>query len=289
MSLSNAVLVLLAAWLLLLLGAPLGIILTIGLAHTSDSVPPYSLALNPDNLWTVAADPYYRDALLRSIRVAGISSLLCLLVGFPMAVAIARSRARWQGVLLLAVMLPFWSGFLTRINAWIGILAEHGVLERWFGLPRLLYTETALYIGVTYTYLPFMVLPLYARLTRIDPVLAEAAADLGAAPASIFWRVTLPLAMPGVLAGLALVFIPAVGEYVIPSLLGGPNAELVGVVLWDEFSANRDWPMAAAVALWLLLVLIVIPGGLLRLVRRGQEGVGVARTANAQTLLGQPE
>ncbi|HQT75416.1 MAG: putrescine ABC transporter permease PotH [Rhodospirillales bacterium 20-64-7] len=268
MNIRGAVIALVAAWMLLLLGAPLAIILAIGLAHSADSVPPYSLGINLDNLSTVATDPYYRDALLRSVRVAGISSMLCLLAGFPMALAIARSRPRRQNALLLAVMLPFWSGFLTRINAWIGLMAEHGLLERMLGLPRLLYTETALYIGITYTYLPFMVLPLYARLTRIDPALAEAAADLGAPPAIVFWRVTLPLALPGVIAGLVLVFIPAVGEYVIPSLLGGPNAELVGVVLWDEFSANRDWPMAAAVALWLLLVLIVIPGGLMRLVRR---------------------
>ncbi|HEX2940602.1 MAG TPA: ABC transporter permease [Rhodopila sp.] len=268
MNLSRTIIALVALWMLLLLGAPLAIILAIGLAHSADSVPPYSLGFSLDNLWTVATDPYYRDALLRSIRVAGISSGLCLLAGFPMAMAIARSRPRWQNTLLLAVMLPFWSGFLTRINAWIGLMAEHGLLQQVLGLPRLLYTETALYVGITYTYLPFMVLPLYSRLTRIDPALAEAAADLGAPPAVVFWRVILPLAVPGVVAGLVLVFIPAVGEYVIPSLLGGPNAELVGVVLWDEFSANRDWPMAAAVALWLLLVLIVIPGGLVRLVKR---------------------
>ena len=174
------VLALPAAWLVLLLCAPLVIILLISFAAPADGVPPYSLGLSLENLRLVGTDPLYRDALLRSIRVAGVSTMICLLIGFPMALGIARAAVRWQNLLLLAVMLPFWTGFLMRINAWIGLLADDGLLVRLFGLPRLLYTAIAMYIGIVYTYLPFMVLPLYARLSRLDPALIEAAADLGA-------------------------------------------------------------------------------------------------------------
>jgi putrescine transport system permease protein len=225
------------------------------------------LGFTLDNLWLVASDPLYRDALLRSLRVAGVSTLVCLVMGFPMALAIARAAPRWQNPLLLAVMLPFWTGFLMRINAWIGVLADDGLIVRVFGISHLLYTDTAMYIGIVYTYLPFMVLPLYARLSRLDPVLMEAAADLGAPPWRVFLRVILPLSLPGVAAGAALVFVPAIGEYVIPALLGGPQAQLIGKVLWEEFFSNRDWPTASAVAVGLLVVLVVIPGAALRLVR----------------------
>jgi putrescine transport system permease protein len=146
-----------------------------------------------------------------------------------------------------------------RINAWIGLLADDGLIVRTLGLSRLLYTDTAMYIGMVYTYLPFMVLPLYARLSRLDPVLMEAAADLGAPPSRVFLRVILPLSLPGIAAGATLVFVPAIGEYVIPALLGGPQAQLIGKVLWEEFFANRDWPTASAVAVSLLLVLVVGP------------------------------
>ena len=164
----------------------------------------------------------------------------------------------------MALMLPFWTGFLMRVNAWIGMLRDDGWVNAAFGLfgiapMRLLYTDTALYLGMVYTYLPFMVLPLYARLTKLDPALTDAAGDLGASPAVVFWRVTWPLSLPGVLAGAALVFIPAAGEYVIPDLLGGPGARMLGRVLWDEFFANRDWPMAASLAWLLLLGLVVVP------------------------------
>jgi putrescine transport system permease protein len=267
------VLALPAAWLVLLLCAPLVIILLISFAAPADGVPPYSLGLSLENLRLVGTDPLYRDALLRSIRVAGVSTMICLLIGFPMALGIARAAVRWQNLLLLAVMLPFWTGFLMRINAWIGLLADDGLLVRLFGLPRLLYTAIAMYIGIVYTYLPFMVLPLYARLSRLDPALIEAAADLGAPPWRVFLRIILPLSLPGVAAGAALVFIPAIGEYVIPALLGGPQAELIGTVLWGEFFANRDWPTASAVAVWLLLVLVAIPvAGLGRVRRRGPAG-----------------
>ena len=214
------------------------------------------------------SDPLYRDALLRSFRVAGVSTLICLAMGFPVALAIARAAPRWQNVALLAIMLPFWTGFLMRINAWIGLLADDGLIVRLLGVSRLLYTDTAMYIGIVYTYLPFMVLPLYARLSRLDPALMEAAADLGAPPWRVFLRVILPLSLPGVAAGAALVFVPAIGEYVIPALLGGPQAQLIGKVLWEEFFANRDWPTASAVAVCLLLVLIAVPAVLVRAARR---------------------
>ena len=254
-------------WLILLLGAPLAIILLIAFALPADSLPPYRLGFTFDNLSLVASDPLYRDALLRSALVAGVSTSVCLAIGFPMALAIARTPPRWQNPLLLAVMLPFWTGFLMRINAWIGLLADDGLIARALGTTHLLYTDTAMYIGMVYTYLPFMVLPLYARLSRLDPALVEAAADLGAPPWQVFVRVILPLSVPGIAAGAALVFIPAIGEYVIPALLGGPQAQLVGQVLWEEFFANRDWPTAAAVAVWLLVVLIVLPAIGMRLAR----------------------
>ncbi|MEA2774718.1 MAG: putrescine transport system permease protein [Acetobacteraceae bacterium] len=249
-----------ALWLLLFLAAPLGIVVLMAFAEPADGVPPYSLGFTLDNLWLVASDPLYRDALLRSLRVAGVSTLVCLVAGFPMALAIARAAPRWHNPLLLAVMLPFWTGFLMRLNAWIGLLADDGLVVQMLGLPRLLYTDTAMYIGIVYTYLPFMVLPLYARLSRLDPALMEAAADLGAGPWRVFLRVILPLSLPGVAAGTALVFVPAIGEYVIPALLGGPQAQLIGKVLWEEFFANRDWPTASAVAVGLLVLLVGLPG-----------------------------
>jgi putrescine transport system permease protein len=262
----RSVLALPVAWLVLLLGAPLAIVVAIAFALPVDGVPPYSLGFTLDNLWLVVSDPMYRDALLRSVRVAGVSTLICLGMGYPMALAIARAAPRWQNLLLLAVMLPFWTGFLMRINAWIGLLADDGWIVRIVGT-RLLYTDAAMYIGMVYTYLPFMVLPLYARLSRLDPILSEAAADLGASPRRVFLRVTLPLSLPGVAAGVALVFIPAIGEYVIPALLGGPRAQLIGNVLWEEFFANRDWPTASAVAVMLLVVLVVVPWVASRAVR----------------------
>jgi putrescine transport system permease protein len=228
------------------------------------------LGENPDpaNYQALIEDAFYLDAGLKSLLVAGVSSILCLLIGYPMALAIARAPERWRSGLLLLVMLPFWTGFLLRITAWIGLLRDDGWINLALGAVglgpvKLLYTDWAMYIGITYAYLPFMILPLYARLSRRDPALEEAAADLGATPWTIFRTVTLPLSLPGVVAGLALVFIPAVGEYVIPELLGGPGAQTVGRALWNEFFANRDWPMAAALANALLIVLL-IPMVLLR-------------------------
>lgn len=272
------------AWLALFLLVPTGIVLKIALSESIEGVPPYApllhwagatpqLRATRDNFALIVSDPLYRDALLLSLKVAGLSTLACLMLGYPMALAIARAPERHRNALLLAVMLPFWTGFLMRINAWIGLLQNGGWINitlGWLGVPpvRLLYTDTALYLGMIYTYLPFMVLPLYARLVRLDPTLREAAADLGAPPWRTFVMVTLPLSLPGVGAGMLLVFIPAVGEYVIPEMLGGPRAQLIGRVLWGEFFANRDWPTAAALACVLLIVLLLLPALLFGLLRR---------------------
>jgi putrescine transport system permease protein len=252
-------------WLLIFVVAPVLIVAVLSFSTSIPGVPPFTpLGENPDpaNYQTLVEDGFYLDAGLKSLLVAGVSSVLCLLIGYPMALAIARAKERWRSGLLLLVMLPFWTGFLLRVSAWIGLLRDDGWINAAFGLVglgpfKLLYTDLAMYIGITYAYVPFMILPLYARLSRRDPALEEAAADLGATPWTTFRTVTLPLSLPGVAAGLALVFIPAVGEYVIPELLGGPGAQTVGRALWNEFFANRDWPMAAALANALLIVLLV--------------------------------
>ena len=259
------------AWLLLFVAAPVLIVAALSVSTSTPGVPPYTPLLrdpDPANYALLVEDTFYLRAALKSLAVAGVSSAVCLLIGYPMALAIARAPEPRRSVLLLLVMLPFWTGFLLRVTAWIGLLRDEGWINAALGalgIPplRLLYTDLAMYIGVTYAYLPFMILPLYARLSRRDPALEEAAADLGASPAVAFLTVTLPLSVPGILAGLALVFIPAVGEYVIPELLGGPGAQTLGRALWNEFFANRDWPMAATVASALLLVLAV-PMALLR-------------------------
>ncbi len=263
------------AWLLLFSMLPLCIILVIALARSADMVPPFSFAVDPGNLALAATDELYREAFWLSLRTASISTVICLLIGYPMALAIARAAERWRGTLLLALMLPFWTGFLMRINAWIGMLRDDGWINAaltFFGFApvRLLYTDTALYIGMVYTYLPFMVLPVYARLAKLDATVLEAAADLGASPFRAFLHVTLPLSLPGIAAGVALVFIPSVGEYVIPELLGGPGAQLIGRVMWEEFFENRDWPMAASLAWLLLMLLVVVPVCIRAAVRAGR-------------------
>jgi putrescine transport system permease protein len=267
------------AWLLLFAVAPMGIILVIALARPADTVPPFSFAADPGNFAIVATDALYRTAFWLSLRTAAVSTSVCLLIGYPMALAIARAAERWRTALLLALMLPFWTGFLMRINAWIGMLRDDGWINAaltalGFAPVRLLYTDTALYIGMVYTYLPFMVLPIYARLAKLDAALLEAAADLGASPLRAFLRVTLPLSLPGIAAGVALVFIPCVGEYVIPELLGGPGAQLIGRVMWEEFFENRDWPMAASLAWLLLMVLVVLPVCIRTAVRAGRPRTG---------------
>ena len=271
-----AVLVLPYAWLFLFFLLPFLIVAKIALSEPALGIPPYApvlrwteekvltLVLNLGNFALLAEDRFYLEAYLRSLRVAAVSALLCLLIGYPMAYAIARAPERRRHLSLVLVILPFWTSFLLRVMAWIGILQEQGVLNGLLlslGLVReplrLLYTEGAVYLGIVYCYLPFMVLPLYASLAKLDPVLLEAAADLGARPFRAFLTVTLPLSFPGIAAGVMLVFIPAVGEFVIPELLGGPSAQLVGRVLWVEFFQNRDWPMASALAVALLLLLVI--------------------------------
>ncbi len=260
-----AVLVPLWAWLLVSVLLPLAIVVALSFSTSVAGVPPYTPLLHQPDLGNFAAlgeDGFYLRAGLRSLEIAGIATAICLLLGYPMALAIARASERRRGLLLLLVMLPFWTGFLLRVTAWIGLLRDGGWVNAALGLlglgpVSLMYTDFAMYIGIAYAYLPFMILPLVARLSRRDPALEEAAADLGASPAVAFWTVTWPLSLPGVAAGIALVFIPAVGEYVIPELLGGPGAQTIGRALWNEFFANRDWPMAAAVATALLAALLV--------------------------------
>jgi putrescine transport system permease protein len=282
------VLALPAAWMLLFFVAPFAIVLSIGFAEPAEGIPPYApllrpadgalpaLHLNLDNFRLLFQDPFYIEAVLRSLRVAAISATLCLLIGYPMALAIARAPEAWRNTLLLLVILPFWTSFLLRVTAWIGLLQDQGWINgalMGLGLIAepipLLYTDLAMYLGITYCYLPFMVLPLYATLVKLDAALLDAASDLGAAPWRAFLAVTLPLSLPGVLAGFLLVFIPAVGEFVIPELLGGPGAQLIGRVLWTEFFQNRDWPLASALAV-ALLVALVLPIALFQ-ARMGRE------------------
>jgi putrescine transport system permease protein len=263
-------------WLLLFFLLPFLIVAKIALSEAAVGIPPYAplLRWTEENILTVVLnfgavatlfeDAFYLEAYLRSLRVAALSALLCLLLGYPMAYAIARAPEARRPLLLMFVVLPFWTSFLLRVMAWIGLLQDQGVINGLLlslGLisepVRMLYTDAAVYLGIVYCYLPFMVLPLYATLAKLDPVLLEAAADLGARPVRAFLTVTLPLSLPGIVAGFMLVFIPAVGEFVIPELLGGPSAQLVGRVLWVEFFQNRDWPMASALAVALLLMLVV--------------------------------
>ena len=265
-----------ALWMAVFFLAPFAILLSIDFGESAEGLPPYapplrhgpdgwSLVPNLENFALLVEDGFYAEALLRSLRVATISALLCLLIGYPMALAIARAPEGWRNPLLLAVMLPFWTSFLLRVTAWIGILQDQGWLNGALlalGVIEepltLLYTEFAMYLGMTYGYLPFAVLPLYGSLSKQDPALLEVATDLGATPWRAFLSVTLPLSLPGLLAAFLLVLIPAVGEFVIPELLGGPSAQLLGRVVWTEFFQNRDWPLAAALAL-ALLVLLVLP------------------------------
>lgn len=262
-------------WLLLFFVAPFVIVLKISFSDVDLAIPPYkpliewigknSLAIkvNLNNYAFLFTDSLYWKSLLNSIKVAFISTLLCLAMGYPMAYGIARARAATRNVLLLLVILPFWTSLLLRVYAWIGLLKANGVINNilmWLGVIHepltLLYTPLAMYVGIVYSYLPFMILPLYANLEKMDWQLLEAAEDLGCRPWQAFYKITLPLSRNGMLAGSMLVFIPAVGEFVIPALLGGPNALMIGRVLWDEFFSNRAWPVASAVAILLLVILV---------------------------------
>jgi len=253
-------------WLAIFFLLPFALVLAIALGtNNPDAAPPVDLGLTLKNFALLFTDDLYLGAWLASIRIAATATVLCLLLGYPMAYAIARAPANWRPLLLMAVILPFWTSFLIRVYAWMGLLASNGILNtflRWTGLVEnpgtILGTEWAILLGIVYAYLPFMVLPLYAALEKLDTGLLEAASDLGAGPFTAFRTVTLPLSLPGVVAGCLLVFIPAVGEFVIPDLLGGTGTLMIGKVLWDEFFINNDWPLASAVAI-LLLVLLVGP------------------------------
>jgi putrescine transport system permease protein len=250
-------------WLLVFFLLPFALVLAIAFGTTApDSAPPVALGVSFASFKLLFTDDLYLAAWLSSIRIAGTATLVTLLLGYPMAYAIARARPERRPLLLMLVVLPFWTSFLIRVYAWMGLLAENGTLNqflRWSGLASapgtILGTEWAVHLGIVYAYLPFMVLPLYATLEKFDMSLLEAAADLGARPITAFLTITLPLSLPGIIAGCLLVFIPAVGEFVIPDLLGGADTLMIGKVLWDEFFTNADWPMASAVAICLLVLL----------------------------------
>ncbi|TKD21984.1 ABC transporter permease subunit [Rhodobacter capsulatus] len=267
-------------WLLLLFAVPVLIAVKISLSQAATAIPPYaptfdlsgdlaalreSLSqLNFDNYVFLTEDDLYWKAYVSSVKTALIATLFTLIVAYPIAYALARLPDRWRSVMLLLVVLPFWTSFLIRIYSWIGILSNEGlvnqVLQRIGAITaplHILNTPFAVYVGIVYAYLPFMVLPLFATLEKLDESLLEAAQDLGCSRLKAFWLVTVPLSRPGVIAACFLVFIPAIGEFVIPTLLGGSNTLMIGKVLYEEFFSNRDWPVASAVAVVLLLILVV--------------------------------
>jgi putrescine transport system permease protein len=262
-------------WMLLFFAIPLLIAFKISFSQASIAMPPYTpllvwhdgqpgLDIHFKNYLYLVKDVLYVSAYLSSIKIAVISTFLCLLIGYPMAYAIARMNPATRNIALMLVVLPSWTSFLIRIYAWIGILKNNGLLNNmlmWIGLIdqplAILHTPIAVYIGIVYAYLPFMVLPLYANLVKLDNRLLEAASDLGARPWRTFLRITLPLSKAGIIAGSMLVMIPVVGEFVIPEMLGGPETLMIGRILWQEFFNNRDWPVASAVSIVMLLLLLV--------------------------------
>ena len=259
-------------WLLIFFLAPFAIILKISLADPIVAMPPFTpvfdesgnLSITFDGFLFLLSDKLYVLSYLKSVLTAAFATLLCLLLGFPMAYAIARSAPAVRNLLLLLIILPFWISFLLRVYAWMGLLNNYGVINNllmWAGLIdqplQIMYTDVAVYLGLVYSYLPFMILPVYATLERMDIDLIDAALDLGARPSQAFRDITWPLARPGVIAGCLLVFIPSIGAYVIPYLLGGPESLMIGRVLFDEFFVNRDWPLASSVAIVLVLLLVV--------------------------------
>ncbi|TWC26373.1 putrescine transport system permease protein [Pseudomonas sp. SJZ083] len=262
-------------WLFLFFMLPFLIVLKISFAEADVAIPPYTeiysyidqkvqLLLNLSNYAMLAGDELYIAAYLGSLKMALISTVLCLLIGYPMAYAIASARKELQTVLVLLIMMPTWTAILIRVYAWMGILSNNGLLNGflmtmgWINEPlQILNTNLAVYIGIVYSYLPFMILPLYANLVKHDNSLLEAASDLGSSTFNSFWKITIPLSKNGIVAGCMLVFIPVVGEFVIPELLGGPETLMIGKVLWQEFFNNRDWPVASALAVVMLAILIV--------------------------------
>jgi putrescine transport system permease protein len=267
------------AWLLAFFLVPFLIVLKISLSQTAIAQPPYTptfdlaagwrgvqnflAGLSLDNYGFLGTDPLYILSYVKSLQIAAFSTLLLLVIGYPIAYAITRTRRHVQAVLVMLVILPFWTSFLIRIYAWMNILQHDGPLNQLLMALRIvseppawLSTDTAVYIGIVYSYLPFMVLPLYATLEKLDEQLLEAAADLGCPRWKTFWLVTLPLSAPGVVAGSLLCFIPIVGEFVIPDLLGGSRTSMIGQTIWTEFFANKDWPTASAVAVVLVCLLV---------------------------------
>ena len=264
-------------WLLIFFLIPFFIVLKISFAEYILASPPFSalfqiaetgamyMTLIFDNFLYLWEDDLYLRTYINSLEISVNSTILCLLIGYPIAYGIARSTPTAKKIMLLMVILPFWTSFLLRVYAWIGLLADQGTVNSfliWLGLIdqpiKMLYTDFAVYVGIVYTYLPFMILPLFASIEKLDLTLHEAAADLGSKPFTIFRTITIPLTMPGIIAGSLLVFIPATGEFVIPDLLGGGNVLMIGKVLYSEFNSNQDWPIASAVAV-VLLILLVLP------------------------------
>lgn len=267
-------------WMVLFFLVPFGFVLKLSLSQVANAQPPYLpvfdlgagwqalvaaiSALSLDNFRLLLSDQLYLAAGLRSLTVAATATALLLVIGYPIAYAMSRLPRRWQPLAMILVIVPFWTSFLIRVYAWINILQHDGLLNQILLALHIvsepvvwLSTDTAMYIGMVYSYLPFMILPLYATLSKLDPALLEAAADLGSSPLQSFWRVTLPLSLPGVGAGALLCFIPLVGEFVIPDLLAGSDSLMIGQTLWLEFFTNRDWPVAAATAVMLLLILLL--------------------------------
>jgi putrescine transport system permease protein len=267
-------------WLVVFFLIPFLIVIKISLSQTAIAQPPYVpvldfaagwagikdfvAGLGLDNFASLLSDDIYARSYLKSLQVAAVSTAILFVIGYPIAYGMARAPRSLQSVLVMLVVLPFWTSFLIRVYAWINILQTDGLLNgalRALGLidapVAWLATDTAIYIGVVYSYLPFMVLPLYATLEKLDETLLEAAADLGAPRWQAFWRVTLPLSLPGIGAGALLCFIPITGEFVIPDLLGGSDSLMIGQTLWTEFFSNKDWPVASAIAVVLLLALVV--------------------------------
>jgi putrescine transport system permease protein len=263
-------------WLLIFFLAPFFIVTKISVAEAVIQSPPFTpmiqwaedgamqIRLVFDNFAYLWDDPLYAKTYLNSVMIAAFSTILCLLLGYPMAYAIVRSNQTTKHILLMLVILPFWTSFLLRVYAWMGLLADQGTINNLLialGIIdqpiQMLYTTFAVYVGIVYTYVPFMILPLYANMEKLDWTLLEAAADLGARPMTTFLTITLPMTLPGIIAGSLLVFIPATGEYVIPDLLGGGNVLMIGRILYNEFNANVDWPVASAVAIALLILLVV--------------------------------
>ena len=275
----RAVLALPYLWLSIFFIAPMALVAKISLSHPALARPPYEpvfslsdgfmgalenlRSFNLDAYRGLAEDSLYLESFLTSLAIAAISTLITLLIAFPFALALARAPRRLRPILIALAVAPFWTSFLIRVYAWIALLKDEGLINHalmTLGLIReplgVYATNVAVVIGIVYSYLPFMLLPLYSALERQDPSLREAAADLGATPAEVFRRVTLPLSRRGIIAGCLLVFIPAVGEFVIPDLLGGSDSLMIGRTIWNDFFANRDWPAASATAIVLLLLLL---------------------------------